>query len=185
MAPCFLPVRPRVLSMSHQVSPAPGRAGRVCKVGAAPAPGDLSQKVKRTSSQCPLQEEAQPFPPNFGAFQQDSEWWDGCLSPMASCVPCGDRDTEANVPSPGAHRENAILHLDLYIASLEELMDLDSHGHSQEPPEKITALNSRRNPAWLNERFGFCPAELGLDVTLAFLSLFIWYLRGTKTKGKK
>lgn len=104
---------------------------------------------------------------------------------MASCVPCGDRDTEANVPSPGAHRENAILHLDLYIASLEELMDLDSHGHSQEPPEKITALYSRRNPAWLNERFGFCPAELGLDITLAFLSLFIWYLRGTKTKGKK
>lgn len=79
----------------------PSRGSRMSvQVRPAPAPGDLSQKVKSTSSQCPLQEEAQPFSQNFGTFQEDSEQCDGCLSPMACCVPCGDRDTEAHLPIP-------------------------------------------------------------------------------------
>lgn len=99
--------------------------GTGVEVGVAPAPGDLPQKAKSTSSQCPLQEEAQPFSPNFGAFQKGSEQWNGRLSHTACCVPRGTAERGTGTrrpacPSPGACGKEAILHIDVCVASLQE-----------------------------------------------------------------
>lgn len=102
-APWFLAVPQEPVHVPPSVpSSRVSRGSRVgVQVGAAPAPGDLSQKAERTSSQCPLQEESRPFSPNFGAFQEDSEQRDGVCHPWLAVSPVRTGTGRPICPSPG------------------------------------------------------------------------------------